>query len=237
MQLFYNQVTETAISGSVLELSHEESLHCIKVLRKKPGDIINIIDGIGNLMQANVLDTNHKACAVQITTITPNFGKRNFYTHIAIAPPKNTERLEWFLEKATEIGIHEITPLITQHSERTHLKPERLEKILVSAAKQSLTAFVPKLNPLTKISDFFKQNHPEGKFIAHCNPLKTDHLKNVCVVNSNNLVLIGPEGDFTIDEVQAAELANFTAVTLGNSRLRTETAGIVACQIISQAND
>ena len=233
MQLFY--IPE--IYGSKVILSSEESKHAVKVLRLLEGDLIQLVDGKGGFYQAVVSDPNPKKCAIEIREAKKEFGKRDFHLHIAIAPTKNIDRFEWFLEKATEIGIDEITPLISEHSERKVIKPERLEKIMVAAMKQSLKAYLPKLNELATFQDFMKQKFSGEKFIAHCNESDKRHLKNLIKPKQQTLVLIGPEGDFSAEEVELATTIGFTEITLGKSRLRTETAGIIACHIVNLANE
>ncbi|MEN8116270.1 MAG: RsmE family RNA methyltransferase, partial [Bacteroidota bacterium] len=157
--------------------------------------------------------------------------------HIVIAPTKNIDRFEWFLEKCTEIGIDEITPILSEHSERKVIKPGRLEKIVVSAMKQSVKAYLPKLNELTSFNDLVKTSDAPAKFIAHCNGGEKPHLKNNIEPGKNVLILIGPEGDFSPAEVELAKENGFKEISLGTSRLRTETAGVVACHIVNLIND
>jgi 16S rRNA (uracil1498-N3)-methyltransferase len=165
------------------------------------------------------------------------FGLRNFRVHVAIAPTKNMERIEWFLEKATEIGIDHINPLLCCFSERKEIKGERLEKVMVSAMKQSLKAYLPQLDPLTRFSDFISQPFEGQKFIAHCDEQHRDVLKQLILPNQQYLILIGPEGDFSPEEISLAIQAGFHPVSLGDSRLRTETAGLVACHTFNLMND
>ncbi len=231
MQLFYSP----EIANGILHFDETESKHAVRVLRLKTGDEIHIIDGIGTLYKASITDANQKKCSFQVLEKISDFEKRPYYLHIAIAPTKNIDRLEWFLEKATEIGIDEITPLLCDHSERKIIKPERLNKILVSAAKQSLKAYIPKLNPLQTFHDFIMNDLKGQKCIAHCYDSEKTTLKSV--TESNLTILIGPEGDFSPEEVKIASEQGFQAVSLGNSRLRTETAGVVACHTVSLIND
>lgn len=233
MHLFY----VPNISGAEVILDETESKHAIRVLRLQTGDLVQIVDGTGGLFKAEIADANPKKCKLAIIESEWNFGKRNFHLHIAIAPTKNNERLEWFLEKATEIGIGEITPLISERSERKTVNPERLEKILVSAMKQSVKAYLPRLNSPQSFKELVKQPSNGKKFIAYIEEKQSVHLKNVVGKNDNVLVLIGPEGDFSPAEVQLALQNGFQPVSLGDSRLRTETAGIVACHIVNLAND
>jgi 16S rRNA (uracil1498-N3)-methyltransferase len=170
---------------------------------------------------------------VEVTKTIVGFGKRNHYLHLAVAPTKNTDRFEWFLEKATEIGVDEITPILCEHSERKVIKDDRLEKVVISAMKQSLKAYLPKLNPLTPLKDLLNAEFEGKKFIAHCYDLDKRELKNELTESSSHLVLIGPEGDFSEEEIQLAITQQFIPVSLGESRLRTETAGVVACHTVN----
>ncbi len=233
MQLFY----VPDISGAEVILNETESKHAIRVLRLKEGDEIELIDGKGGFYKARIQNANPKKCQLSIIESQTDFGKKDFHLHIAIAPTKNIDRTEWFLEKCTEIGIDEVTPLLSEHSERKVIKPERLEKILVSAMKQSVKAYLPKLNGLTKLSELLSQATETKKFIAHCNEGEKPHLKNVVKPGDNVLILIGPEGDFSPEEVTLALEYGFEAISLGNARLRTETAGVVACHIVNLANE
>jgi len=229
MQLFY----APQILQNQLLLDKVDAQHCLKVLRKKEGDLLHLIDGQGGLYEVRLTSTNPKKCAFDIVKTTPNFGKRDKHIHIAIAPTKNISRLEWFLEKATEIGIEEITPILCHHSERKIIKPERLEKILIAAMKQSLKAYLPQLNPLTKFQNFVasQQDNADFKAIA-CMTEKENHLQNL-YMGGNAVVMIGPEGGFSEKEISMAVAQNFKVVTLGTSRLRTETAGMVATLLAS----
>jgi 16S rRNA (uracil1498-N3)-methyltransferase len=174
---------------------------------------------------------------VQIINHIKDYEKLYFSPHIAIAPTKNIERLEWFLEKATEIGIKEITPVLCEHSERKIINMERLEKIIVSAMKQSLKTYIPVLNPLTRFTDFVSKPFNGQKFIAHCTEGIRSELIHSYVKQSESLILIGPEGDFSPKEIEFAKSNGFIEISLGKSRLRTETAGIVACHTINLLNN
>jgi 16S rRNA (uracil1498-N3)-methyltransferase len=233
MHIFYTP----DISGNTFILDETESKHCIRVLRLEKGDEITLVDGRGGYYLAEINDPNPKRCMVEVVRSEKKFGLKNFQVHIAIAPTKNIERMEWFLEKATEIGINRIIPLLCQHSERKEIKPERLEKVMVSAMKQSLKAYLPQLDELTKFSDLIRQPFDGQKFIAHCEDQHRDLLKNQIVPNQKTLILIGPEGDFSPEEIQAAIQAGFKPVSLGNSRLRTETAGVIACHTVNLMNE
>jgi len=233
MQLFYIP----NISGAEVVLDETESKHAVRVLRLQNGTQVQIIDGKGGFYEAEITDAIPKKCRLSILKSTFDFGKKDFHLHIAIAPTKNNDRFEWFLEKATEIGIDEITPLLTSHSERKTIHPERLEKILVSAMKQSLKAYLPKLNNLTSIKELVPNNKTENKFIAYCDDIQKTHLKDLAEKGKDALILIGPEGDFSPEEIQLALEYGFKVVSLGEARLRTETAGIVACHIVNLANE
>ena len=233
MQLFYVPI----VSGADVILDETESKHAIRVLRLQNGNQVQVVDGKGGFYDAEISDANPKKCRLSIIKSTREFGKRDFHLHIAIAPTKNNDRFEWFLEKATEIGIDEITPLLTSHSERKNINPERLEKILVSAMKQSLKAYLPKLNDLTPFKDLIVNNNIENKFIAYCDDIHKTHLKDLVSKGNDTLVMIGPEGDFTPEEVQMAKENGYSVVSLGKARLRTETAGIIACHIVNLVNE
>ena len=217
-------------------LNEEESKHSIKVLRLKQGSKLQLVDGKGGLYEAVICDPHPKRCKLEILRVQREYGKRNHHLHIAIAPTKNIERIEWFLEKATEIGIDEITPLICERSERKDLKVERLNKVITSAIKQSIKAYHPKLNEPQRFKDFIRQASGSYKYIAHCIETEKSTLKECIDVNSDYLVLIGPEGDFTPQEINDALKADFTPITLGSSRLRTETAALAACFEINFLN-
>ena len=226
MKLFFGEIHhETAI------LNEEESHHFAKVLRGNEGDLVHVTDGKGNLAEVKITSISKKAVEGKVVDLKTSFEQKNYYLHVAIAPTKTMERLEFFLEKATEIGIDEITFLQTFHSERKNIKIERIEKIIQSATKQSLKAYLPKVNDLTKFNDFIKHNF-EGftKCIAHCEAdIERTPLRTVLENNPQKiLIMIGPEGDFSRDEIFAAEDHNFTGISLGHQRFRTETAALQA---------
>ncbi len=227
MQLFYTPDIEP--NHSQYFLSEEESKHAIKVLRMTVGEQLQLIDGKGGLYEAEITDAHPKRTILKINSVITECGKRNHYLHIAIAPTKNMERLEWFLEKATEIGIDEISLIICQRSERKEAKAERLNKIITSAIKQSLKAYHPVLNEAVSFSGFLSKDFDGQKFIAHCIPGNKANLKDVIEPQGRYLVLIGPEGDFSPAEVDEALQRGYKAITLGESRLRTETAALEAC--------
>ncbi len=231
MALFY---VPNLASGNVLP--EEESQHAVKVLRLQIGDEIVVVDGAGGYYKAQITNPHPKHCDFEIIETQTGFGKRDYKLHIAIAPTKNIERIEWFIEKATEIGIDEITPIISRFSERKNVKEERLEKIIISASKQSVKAYFPKLNPLCMFDELMKKHHASQKFIAHCYEEDKKLLQNEMKKSSDILILIGPEGDFSKEEVQKAISLGFVPVSLGNSRLRTETAGVVVCNTVAIVN-
>lgn len=226
MQLFYApEVLESTFLDKI------NSQHCVKVLRKKTGDVINLTDGKGFFYEAEMLDENAKKCQFKIISKVKE-PTRSKYVHIAIAPTKNNNRTEWFVEKAVEIGVDEISFILTNHGERKHLSIDRIEKIAISAIKQSIKATLPKLNELVGLQEFsgkFSEN--KNKFVAHLTAEAKPLQKQT--VSSSNLILIGPEGDFDADELTMLYETGFINVTLGEYRLRTETAGVVACTLLN----
>lgn len=233
MQLFYVPELET----DKYTLSFEESKHCIKVLRMKKGDFLYLTDGKGILYKAGIIDPDPKKCQVEIYERFLEYGKRGYTIHIAIAPTKNIKRMEWFLEKCTEIGIDKITFLNCRFSERKHIRPERFQRVIVAAMKQSVKAYLPELNPMVDYQEFINEEKADLKFIALCDEQKKKHLKNMYSGGKDVTVVIGPEGDYSEEEKKWAFENNFKPVSLGSSRLRTETAGIVACHTISLINE
>lgn len=234
MHLFYTPDVEA--SHPMYFLSEEESKHCVRVLRLQAGDEVQLIDGRGSLYSAVIHEAHPKRTILKITGIQTEFGKRNHYLHIAIAPTKNIERFEWFLEKATEIGIDEITPIICQRSERKEVKTDRSAKIITAAIKQSLKAYHPVLNPPIAFNKFIQQQFNGQKFIAHCIEDSKSSLAAGVKKLGSYVILIGPEGDFTPAEIDLALQNKFKAITLGESRLRTETAALAACFEINFLN-
>ena len=234
MQLFYNPTINETQTSFVFD--KEESKHIIKVLRKKESDILHVTNGLGFLFTTEITIASDNKCTVKIVSFEKQVASK-FHLHLAVAPTKMNERYEWFLEKATEIGIQEITPIICEHSERKIIKTDRFQKILESAMKQSLHYYLPKLNEPIVFKDFIKQK-PNGQlFIAHCEETAKKSLKNELKANQDVTILIGPEGDFSVKEIQLAIAANFIPVSLGNTRLRTETAAIVACHSVVFKNE
>ncbi len=227
MQLFYTPDIDPSHPNYFL--SEEESKHCVRVMRLVEGNEVQLIDGKGGLYNATIKEAHPKRTILQINSIVSPFNKRNHYLHIAIAPTKNIERIEWFLEKATEIGIDEISPIICQRSERKEVKVDRLNKIITSAIKQSVKAYHPVLNEAVTYSQLLKKPFTGQKFIAHCDQGDKTNLRDALIAKSSYLILIGPEGDFTSSETDEALKNDFKAITLGESRLRTETAALEAC--------
>jgi len=234
MQLFYN--ADIKPTDTFFQFDKEESKHIIKVLRKKAVDIIHITNGKGNLFHSEITLESEKKCEVKIVK-KEDFEAQNYHLHIAIAPTKMNDRLEWFLEKATEIGINEISPIICDHSERKVYKIDRAEKIIQAAMKQSNQFYLPQMNEPISFNSFIKKETDALKFIAHCEEDKKELFKNSIQPNQKILILIGPEGDFSTKEISLALKNNFIPVSLGNTRLRTETAGVVACHTVALTNE
>lgn len=235
MQLFYTP--NINLTASTFVLDEAESKHAIKVLRLNAGDKIYLVNGKGTFFEAEITQAHQKKCELRILSSTTETNTKPDI-HIAIAPTKNNDRLEWFVEKATEIGITEITPVICQRSERKTLKIDRLEKTAVAAMKQSLKATLPRINEPVSFKDFIKNTPKQTNlFIAHCLVNQEKHLSQLCTKNEPSIVLIGPEGDFTKAEIDLAIKNHFKPISLGKSRLRTETAGIVTCHTINLINE
>ncbi len=229
----------SAISGKTIQLNSEESNHCIKVLRLKKGDIVQLMNGKGSIFEAIIVIPDAKSTILEILEEKKYPETRNFQLTLAIAPTKNMDRFEWFVEKSVEIGIDRIVPIICKHSERKEIKTERLEKIIISAMKQSGQTYLPELSGTTSFSDFVKEPFNGDKMIAHCENGIKKMLKDSISPGRNTLILIGPEGDFDSSELELALENGYIPVSLGESRLRTETAGLVACHtaiLINQKN-
>jgi 16S rRNA (uracil1498-N3)-methyltransferase len=234
MQLFYNpDILETTTEFT---FSKDESKHIVKVLRKSVGDILHITNGNGWLFDAKISSADIKKCQANISNAQKQ-PKRNYRLHLAVAPTKMNDRFEWFLEKATEIGIDSITPILCDHSERKVIKLDRFEKIVQSAMKQSLQCYLPTINELTPFNSFINQDFNGQLFIAHCEETDRKSLKTELRPNKDITILIGPEGDFSVKEIEMALQQNFIPVTLGNTRLRTETATVVACHSVAFENE
>lgn len=233
MNLFYTPDIATRS-----ELPSEEAAHCARVLRMTEGEPIRLTDGKGNFYEAELTLVSNKHCQFHILKKETPEPLWNGHIHIAVAPTKNMDRIEWFAEKATEIGFDELTFLNCRFSERKVIKTERVDKILVSAMKQSLKPCKPLLHEMIDFQQFVRQPFNGQKFIAHCydDLGEKKYLKEMVIPGSDTLVLIGPEGDFSKDEVKLALDNGFVPITLGRSRLRTETAALVACHILNLAN-
>ena len=230
MELFFSR----DIEGGICRLDHDESGHCIKVLRHRCGDEISVIDGCGTLYRCRITSDSHKGVEAMVLEQTENWGSHPYRLHLAVCPTKNNDRYEWFAEKACEIGLDELSPVIGEHSERRVLKTARVEKILVSAAKQSLKASVPTVNEPVSVKEFIKASTGDGlKLIAYCFEDENIPRRSIKEVldgfdGTDVIVMIGPEGDFSQEEAALALEAGFIPVHLGASRLRTETAAVTA---------
>lgn len=234
MQLFYNpDINEETTDFS---FEKEESRHIVKVLRKRVNDHLHLTNGNGWLFKAKLINADIKQCLATIIDKEKQ-EKHPYNLHLAVAPTKMNDRYEWFLEKATEIGVDSITPLICEHSERTVVKLERFEKIVLSAMKQSLQCHLPKLNTPVAFKDFITQKFSGQLFIAHCEATERKSLKNELKSKQDVTILIGPEGDFSVSEIQLALRHKYIPVTLGFTRLRTETAAITACHSVAFMNE
>lgn len=235
MILFYTHIPDTEQNIILPEI---ESAHCVRVLRKKAGDIIDLTDGKGCFYKARIEEDHPKRCQVAIIETIKEEKSWPCFIEIALAPTKNIDRVEWFVEKAVEIGIDRITFLKTEHSERKDIKTERIEKIMVSAMKQSQKARLPELRGMTKFKDFVTGTSFTGqRFMAHCYPEEKVLLSQAYHKGKDALVLIGPEGDFSQEEVKLALDNQFIPVSLGESRLRTETAALIACHTMHVLNE
>lgn len=232
MNIFYTP----NINNGTYTLSESESKHAVRVLRLKIGDKITLVNGKGTFFEAKISIDNPKKCEIEIINTTQEKNLKP-QLHIAIAPTKNNDRTEWFIEKCTEIGISEITPILCQHSERKKIKQERFIKTAISAMKQSLKATLPQINKLTNFQSIANLPFEGKKYIAHCYKDNQKHFKSIYTKGENSLILIGPEGDFNKEEIKLALEQGFEPITLGASRLRTETAGIVACNIFNLINE
>lgn len=231
MYLFYTP----DITAGLYSLNEEESRHCQKVLRLREGDIVHLTDGQGTLFEARISDAHSRQVTVEVISRQDGYGRRNYRLHIAVAPTKNIDRFEWFLEKATEIGVDEITPLICDHSERRQLRTDRLEKLITAAVKQSLKAYHPKLNEPEPLGKFLAKPYKGNKYMAYITS-GTPLLKQLYQKGADAVIMIGPEGDFSPAEAEAAINSGYQVISLGDSRLRTETAAVAACHTIQLIN-
>ncbi|MEE4257011.1 MAG: 16S rRNA (uracil(1498)-N(3))-methyltransferase [Bacteroidales bacterium] len=233
MQLFY----APELVGDQYTLDEQESKHVIRVLRKRNGDTIELTDGKGKFYTGELTSDDPRRCELRIIDISEGAGKRNYHLNIAIAPTKNINRFEWFLEKATEIGIDEISPMICQRSERKAIKAERLNKVITAAMKQSLKAYHPALHGAKSFTDLISMDLAGQKFIAYVEEGEHPLLQTLYTPGEDAIILIGPEGDFSPEEVAQAKEKGFKTVSLGESRLRTETAGVVAVHTVAMLNN
>ena len=227
------------INGVQYALNEEESLHAARVLRLGAGAEIKLVDGKGGLYMARIIEVHHKRCITEIVEKHAEYEKRSYRLHIGIAPTKNTDRFEWFIEKATETGIDEITPLLCEHSERRHVNNERLQRIMIAAMKQSQKAYLPLLNEMTTFDKWtfaLSRAGNTARYIAHCNNGERLLLKT-CQPEQNVVIAIGPEGDFSLQEITQALDCGFKGISLGKSRLRTETAGVAVCYGVYLVNE
>ncbi len=233
MHVFYTPDINNDVNYT---LDIDEARHCIKVLRIRKGSRIILVDGRGGYYEAELTDTDIKECRVRILKHIGDYGKRDYKVHLAIAPTKNISRFEWCIEKATEMGVDEITPIVCEHAERTKVKTERLERIIVASMKQSVKAYKPTLNSITKFDDFIESASLETGYIAHCYKSSKQPLKIAYKKGNDAILMIGPEGDFSMGEIERATAKGYTEVLLGNERLRTETAGVLAIHTIHLVN-
>ncbi|MBN2633899.1 MAG: 16S rRNA (uracil(1498)-N(3))-methyltransferase [Bacteroidales bacterium] len=218
-------------------LDTSESRHLVRVLRMKKGAPVFLIDGIGNLYNGVIEDPDQNGCRIAITSVTPDFEKRNYRLHVAISSLKNPERFEWFVEKAVETGIDEISVIICRNTEKANVRLQRLRNIMISAMKQSLKARETIINEPVTFSEFLNTPHSGKLMIAHCyDDSERKKVPDIYNRGDDALILIGPEGDFTRDEVNEAINRNFSEISFGKSRLRTETAGIAACLSVYMLN-
>lgn len=234
MQLFYNPNIDPQTES--FSFDKEESKHIIKVLRKKDGDILFVTNGLGYIFECEITLASDNKCTVKINAVEKKETPK-FHLHLAVAPTKMNDRYEWFLEKATEIGIQEITPIICDRSERKVINKERFDKIILSALKQCNEAYLPKLNEAVSFKEFINQKNTGKLLIAHCEETDKKTLKSVLKANEGITLLIGPEGDFSVKEIALALNNNYVPVSLGNTRLRTETAALVACHSVVFFNE
>lgn len=231
MHLFY----QAQASGKQIVLNEEESRHCCKVLRLKAGDVATVINGLGQWFDCEIEQAHDKHSILKVLHERKEQGK-NYHLHVAIAPTKNIDRYEWFVEKATELGVDEISPIICQRSERKELRVDRVNKVITAAVKQSLTAYHPKLNEAISWKNFVsKQDAASAKYIAHCHDSAKQEFNKIVRPQGSIIICIGPEGDFNPQELELAIQHQFIPVSLGSSRLRTETAGILTCATLRLA--
>lgn len=236
MNLFYDpDFSSDYANRGIYFLNPEESWHCAKVLRMQQGQNVHVTNGKGSLFKGILEHVDPKGCKIRVGEISEQ-ARSNFSIHLAVAPIKNMARYEWFLEKAAEIGIDRITPLICERSEKISIRHDRLVRVVIAAMKQSLACFCPVVDSPVSFNDFVQSAETEGNFIAWCSDQEEQLFGKVCKPNSAVLVLIGPEGDFTTEEVRRAQTAGFIPISLGKKRLRTETAALTACIVVHTLN-
>jgi 16S rRNA (uracil1498-N3)-methyltransferase len=233
MNLFY--IPEIPLGEAFL--SEEESAHIVRVLRLREGDPVLLTDGKGFMADAEIMDVRSRKCRVNILKTVKADDNRSWRLHLAVAPTKNSDRMEWLVEKATETGLDEFTPLLCRHSERRQIQTTRLHKVAVSAMKQSVKAWLPVIRDMVPFEAFVAQPFSGKKFIAHCRSGVKQHLFNCIIPGEEVVVLIGPEGDFSPEEITLAIQNGYQEITLGNSRLRTETAALTACLTVAVKNE
>ena len=235
MEFFYSD----SIYKNKIVLDINESRHCLKVLRKKIDDDVDVVDGRGNLYNGQIISFENNKCQIEIKNKHENYDQRKHYIHIAISPIKSQNRIEWFIEKSVELGIDEISFVQCGRTLKKTIKIDRLYKTAIVAMKQTLKATIPKINNIIKINDFLENCKEKNRYICHLeNSLRKSLFSfDEKIINNKNCILVGPEGDFTIDEINRSEKYQFQPITLGNSRLRTETAGVVACHLLNIIND
>ncbi len=233
MQLFYAPDLD---QQTHYQLNEEESTHCIKVLRMKVDDTLTLTNGFGTFFTGKIISDHPKHTTLEIVDKQMVPAPRDYRVHLAVAPTKNIARFEWFLEKATEVGVDRITPLICHYSERVHLRYDRLERIVIAAAKQSLSAYMPQLDEPMSFKTLLSSCSATQQFIAYVDDNHQKELKHAIVPGKDVLILIGPEGDFSTEEIAEALSKGYEAVGMGKSRLRTETAGLAACMTVSIVN-
>ena len=234
MQLFY----APDVTLPLYTLNDEESKHCVRVLRLRQGDTLHLTDGRGSLHRCEIVEAHQHHCTVKIVETQSEYGRRPYSLTMAVAPTKNIDRYEWFLEKATEVGVDRIVPIECDHSERRTIKHEREERVITSAVKQSIKAYHPTLDEMTDVKKLISVPFEGRKFIAHCDSSfeKRDYLPSIIKKTENILILIGPEGDFSPEEIKFALENGFEAISLGDQRLRTETAAVAATVMVATIN-
>ena len=225
------------IEGNIITLDKAESNHCIKVLRKLNGDKINVVDGTGKLYVGKIINDDKFQCQVEIEEIIEKNKDKENYIHVAISPTKNHDRIDWFIEKAVEIGVDEISFIKCERTLRKKIKINRLTRIAITAIKQSLKAQLPKLNDIVTFNEFLNKNQNNIGYICHLEEGNRTNLFSLGLKEKKNFILIGPEGDFSSNEIKLARSNNIRSISLGESRLRTETAGVVACHLLNLKNN